>query len=486
MVLSKKRKTVFLAGLCILESLLMLTLLFHKNIFMDEAFTIALSGHSYRDVIALTAADVHPPVYYLILKFLTGIFGTSLMAMHLVSFLPFLFQMLLGCTLVRKRFGDRTSFLFLLCLFGMPKMLYYSTDIRMYSWAMFFVTAAALFSYEIILNGRFRNWLFFTIFSLLAAYTHYFACAAVAFLYFYLLIHAFRVNKAALKKWMLCAVFTVIAYLPWLGVVLRQISQVTEEYWIPPITFSTLLTYIEHTFAVKRSHLLSLLLLLVFLAVFCLFLFRKKDRDDWFAAACFSTSIGMVLVGLAASFLIRPVFYQRYMVSSYGCMWLFFAIEARNIRRPFVTRLLTAWLILCSILNFADILELRYQSGVEQMASYMESVLEPGDVIVHTHNGVQKCFAYYFPEQQHELYGSEITDVYQQVYQNYPIGELNTLSQLDQVHGRIWIAADPSHKAILEDFKEAGYQPEYRGIFFFDEYQVLFYSAARSYDTAEN
>ena len=167
-------------------------------------------------------------------------------------------------------------------------------------------------------------------------------------------------------------------------------------------------------------------------------------------------------------------------------MWLFFAIEARNIRRPFVTRLLTAWLILCSILNFADILELRYQSGVEQMASYMESVLEPGDVIVHTHNGVQKCFAYYFPEQQHELYGSEITDVYQQVYQNYPIGELNTLSQLDQVHGRIWIAADPSHKAILEDFKEAGYQPEYRGIFFFDEYQVLFYSAARSYDTAEN
>lgn len=486
MVLSKKRKTVFLAGLCILESLLMLTLLFHKNIFMDEAFTIALSGHSYRDVIALTAADVHPPVYYLILKFLTGIFGTSLMAMHLVSFLPLLFQMLLGCTLVRKRFGDRTSFLFLLCLFGMPKMLYYSTDIRMYSWAMFFVTAAALFSYEIILNGRFRNWLFFTIFSLLAAYTHYFACAAVAFLYFYLLIHAFRVNKAALKKWMLCAVFTVIAYLPWLGVVLRQISQVTEEYWIPPITFSTLLTYIEYTFAVKRSHLLSLLLLLVFLAVFCLFLFRKKNRDDWFAAACFSTSIGMVLVGLAASFLIRPVFYQRYMVSSYGCMWLFFAIEARNIRRPFVTRLLTAWLILCSILNYADILELRYQSGVEQMASYMESVLEPGDVIVHTHNGVQKCFAYYFPEQQHELYGSEITDVYQQVYQNYPIGELNTLSQLDQVHGRIWIAADPSHKAIPEDFKEAGYQPEYRGIFFFDEYQVLFYSAARSYDTAEN
>lgn len=486
MVLSKKRKTVFLAGLCILESLLMLILLFHKNIFMDEAFTIALSGHSYPDVIALTAADVHPPVYYLILKFLTGIFGTSLIAMHLVSFLPFLFQMLLGCTLVRKRFGNRTSFLFLLCLFGMPKMLYYSTDIRMYSWAMFFVTAAALFSYEIILNGRFRNWLFFTIFSLLAAYTHYFACAAVAFLYFYLLIHAFRVNKAALKKWMLCAVFTVIAYLPWLGVVLRQISQVTEEYWIPPITFSTLLTYIEYTFAVKRSHLLSLLLLLVFLAVFCLFLFRKKDRDDWFAAACFSTSIGMVLVGLAASFLIRPVFYQRYMVSSYGCMWLFFAIEARNIRRPFVTRLLTAWLILCSILNFADILELRYQSGVEQMESYMESVLEPGDVIVHTHNGVQKCFAYYFPEQQHELYGSEITDVYQKVYRDYPIGELDTLSRLDQAKGHIWIAADPSHKAILEDFKEAGYQPEYRGIFFFDEYQVLFYSAARSYDTAEN
>ena len=45
-----------------------LTLCFSSDIWYDELFTVGMIEHSYGDLIGFTARDVHPPLYYCIVK----------------------------------------------------------------------------------------------------------------------------------------------------------------------------------------------------------------------------------------------------------------------------------------------------------------------------------------------------------------------------------------------------------------------------------
>ena len=64
-------------------------------------------------------------------------------------------------------------------------MLKYSTEIRMYSWGMLFVTCAFLQLAKILSDNEDNRKAFclLTVFSALAAYTHYFACASAIVIY---------------------------------------------------------------------------------------------------------------------------------------------------------------------------------------------------------------------------------------------------------------------------------------------------------------
>jgi hypothetical protein len=56
----------------------MLILGLNKSLWLDEVYTIKLSVISFKHVILTTATDVHPPLYYLILKSILLILPKSL------------------------------------------------------------------------------------------------------------------------------------------------------------------------------------------------------------------------------------------------------------------------------------------------------------------------------------------------------------------------------------------------------------------------
>ena len=61
----------FLLSLCVI--LCQIQGAFSYDLWVDEAFSIRMLEHSYGEMIALTAKDVHPPLYYIILKAGIGI-----------------------------------------------------------------------------------------------------------------------------------------------------------------------------------------------------------------------------------------------------------------------------------------------------------------------------------------------------------------------------------------------------------------------------
>lgn len=58
----------FLLGLSLIMLGKSVMLCFSNDIWYDELFTVGLAEHSYGELVRLTAADVHPPLYYCLVK----------------------------------------------------------------------------------------------------------------------------------------------------------------------------------------------------------------------------------------------------------------------------------------------------------------------------------------------------------------------------------------------------------------------------------
>lgn len=129
---------------------------FGQDIWFDEVFSVNFIQHSYREIAALTGKDVHPPLYYWYLKLFHDIgkvlvpAASSIVLCKLASMLPFVGIFVYTLTAIRKNFGLHIAGLFWFLIMTMPQISNYTVEIRMYSLALFFITAAFVHSCELV------------------------------------------------------------------------------------------------------------------------------------------------------------------------------------------------------------------------------------------------------------------------------------------------------------------------------------------------
>lgn len=129
---------------------------FGQDIWFDEVFSVNFIQHSYKEIAALTGKDVHPPLYYWYLKLFHDIgkvlvpAASSIVLCKLASMLPFVGIFVYTLTAIRKNFGLHVAGLFWFLVMTMPQISNYTVEIRMYSLALFFITAAFVHSCELV------------------------------------------------------------------------------------------------------------------------------------------------------------------------------------------------------------------------------------------------------------------------------------------------------------------------------------------------
>lgn len=240
---------------------------FGQDIWFDEVFSVNFIQHSYKEIAALTGKDVHPPLYYWYLKLFHDIgkvlvpAASSIVLCKLASMLPFVGIFVYTLTAIRKNFGLHVAGLFWFLVMTMPQISNYTVEIRMYSLALFFITAAFVHSCELVCafpaqgvseaertaepgvaagteetaepeaagsevtsgaalasgsvtgeNGlikgwkKNKHWLLFWGYGILTAYTQYYACVAViaiyiaVFVFFVVKAHKGKTEKTSCKK----------------------------------------------------------------------------------------------------------------------------------------------------------------------------------------------------------------------------------------------------------------------------------------------
>lgn len=304
----------------------------NPSIWFDDAYSLAMIRHTWNDVIALTAKDFHPPLYYFLLKFFSVLGGENVVYMKLVSSIPILLTLVLTRCFLKKEFGGVSALIFVLCFMASQTILFYSVEIRMYSWALFFVTMSYCSAYYAIKKDTDLWYALFTVCMLATFYTQYYAGITVGIGYLLLVLYTFRFNQHRTKTVLLIFVIATVLYLPWLAVVITQLSEASSGFWIQPFTFLDVVKYLA-TFFFTGNYPTSIALLLLFLVVFFnVFLKKEKTFKEHFLLVGLYCIAGLVVFGVVLSITVRPLLISRYLVPVSGLVWVFFAGSIQSFR----------------------------------------------------------------------------------------------------------------------------------------------------------
>ncbi len=389
-----------------------LMILLNNSIWADEACSLAMLRHSLFSIVKLNIHDVHPPLYHWLIRLFLPLlekifpFMSSIVAAKLLSFIPLLILVVICFTKIRKEYGYLASSIFLFFMVGMPSMMQYFGEARMYSWAMCFTTIAYIYMADILKKNDKKSWIVFVIFSLLSAYSHLYSCLCIVLFFIYLfVVSLIRKDKNFFVKWFISGLTTFILYLPWIIVVLFQIKTVSGGFWIPEITMRDFIGYFQFIFYAQTldaasGSLLTLTLIFIIWLVFIYYLLSKdKKVNKAYASLGIVIPFIVMTIGIVVSKLITPLFVSRYLFPSLGCLWFIMAIliSKKVSQKNSISVLFIIFVISASAsINYLLRYEIVMTNNESDYRKYQEKIPEDA-LIVSDYTHLQMVEAYYHP-----------------------------------------------------------------------------------------
>ncbi len=395
---------VGLVGLTLAGALARAFRLEAQSLWLDELFSVFLARREASEILAGTAQDTMPPLYYLFLH-LALQFGSDEIAARSVSVLFGIATIPLFYLLARRLFDARVALIACALLVVSPFQILFAQEARMYAQLTFFSLAAMFFFWRTWQSGRRQDWLFFVVFETLAFYSH-----SLAFLNL-LALDVFGLMQRAQgrERWRalgLAHLAVAILFAPWLAVLVGQVARVQAGFWgttpSPLLLLTTpylfLFGNVTPLFIVPFALFVTLALLgLGGLAIRRAFTAAQSERAELkFALTVFSVPL-LVLYGIS---LFRPMYVERTLiVASLGLyLWLGWVMTRAQPRALFrVTGGTLITLMVAVLPNYyfnPDVQKPPMREAARALVAQMQS----GDVVVHTSDSSALAFMYYAPQ----------------------------------------------------------------------------------------
>ena len=242
-----------------------------QSLWYDEGVTWMLSRMQLSALISWTAADIQPPLYYLLIWATDILFDDSEWSLRLPSVffsvltIPLLY--ILGRFLFSPRDNiDQTAGLFgrmvplgaAALLVISPLMVYYSQEARMYTLLAFESTLASYLLLKILHPSRpkrpFRDPLLYAIITAAALYTHYFAVFLLIAhgIYAALILWQRHFSRDLLLRLLLAFGGSLLLFAPWLPILLSRLGD-DPSYWPGALKLNEALRKVSISFAVGET-----------------------------------------------------------------------------------------------------------------------------------------------------------------------------------------------------------------------------------------
>jgi len=384
------------------------------SLWHDEAFSALLIKYSFPEMIYRIGLDVHPPMYYIFLRFWNYAFGDSLGSLRGFSVFFGVALILVVYLLVKEIFEDEKYAILASILTALnPFQIAYVTEARMYTMGAFFGVLSALFLTKALKmetqksknmgleknpGKRILYYLSFSASISIIILTHYYLLFTALALLGYAFLYTTYLYRLKIKNYaslLLSYIFIVLAFSSYIPTFLFQFRQVGAGYWIPPIdrwsipsTLWTLIVGIGIDINKSRSQILvSVITILVIWLIFN-FLFKYKKPEKWlillsFLAPFIGSLLFAVLAHLKGSnssvYLVRYFLYSSpfLIIMATGAIY-----KLKQDKLKYTLLTLYAFLCLFSIYHFWDETKVMERPGMSAAAKYLKANATKDDEII--------------------------------------------------------------------------------------------------------
>jgi hypothetical protein len=213
-----------------------------SDMWLDEALTLNIARLPLGQLHGALRRDGAPPLYYVLLHFWVGAFGTSDAAVRALSgvlsvaTLPFIW--LAGCRVGGRAVGACA----VVIVASSPFAVRYATENRMYSLVVFLAAAGVVALQRSLRRPAAGNLLGVAVVSALLLYSHYWSIYLVGTTGLWLLFQAWRGPEARRRGARLSVAALVVgclAFVPWLPTFFFQ-TRHTGTPWAKPANFAAM------------------------------------------------------------------------------------------------------------------------------------------------------------------------------------------------------------------------------------------------------
>lgn len=474
---SWERNFVLIALLMIM--LLAAALRFYRietaHLHFDEVLTVSLARME-TGALAERLQGGRPPVQIIMLHLWMQVFGTSDFATRafsaVVGILSIPFVYLIG----NRLFGRQVGLVSALVMAVAYIHIYHSQEVRYYSVLALMVLIAAHFYIRALDTGRWQDFAWLTIFSILAIYTHYYAGLAVAAWGLHFILY-FNKHRKLVLPWLISQVLILVPSLLIVGVqyITREelrgeaLAWTSEVTFSPDLPFRTILRFMvfggpfAQTF--ERAAVIGALILLV--AAFALW-----KRSTWVASVkALPGKFGSLLTDerskllLVVLWLVVPIavmallgnklaYRDRYVLGAAPALYILVAVVI--VRLQHVVPIVFSVGAMMAVMFFG--LGEYYAQEYPQMreaANYVEEFANPDDAIYVP--VIQRIFYWYYPGNEAHCFINNAID-FNGVAQTTGVAEWDPETGFEPALGcnRIWLVLgpDPETPSVDHLFKD--------------------------------
>lgn len=391
-----------------------LGLTLYENFWYDEAYTIGMIQRNFEDIIQTTSKDVHPPLYYILLKIFYIFPGMEqLLSTKVFSWLFYLGYLLLGTHICRTYYNRRVECYWLVLSGFLSPMIVQATSPRMYTVGIFCVTLALYWAHSMVKKDSLNYWVGFTIVSALTMYLHTFCMIEIFVLYVFLVFWTmFNKKYKMLGKVIVSGICVSVTYIPWLLVLCKQFSRWAgwESGWsntIDEFSLRSVKIWLSEWFSTIESPKMIIVVLCVFVFTIsgCSALMYMKKTKDYVPCIGVILAGSVVIAATIVTILIVPCFLGRYIFPLFGAVFLFVAVGIYNMRHGALKLLMLAIIIGCGLSTYKGELMLENPTGLNEYRTYMDTNMEEDELIM-ADSYFLMMMSIYYPENEYMIYGS--------------------------------------------------------------------------------
>lgn len=309
-----------------------------QSVWFDEAYSVEIAKKPVSELISLTAIDVHPPLYYLVLKGWGMIFGFSELAIRSISIIMMALMIVLMMNLVKKLAGGKAASITGFILAISPMIIRYGFEVRMYAMATLISVLASLILWKIIESKKpnLKLEISYAVLIALGMLTLYYTIVVWLSQLIYLIYKTIKSKNSLTKqRFWLYYILAIILFSPWLITAIRQFSNGALAPISEPLHIVNLIGVVSFNFLYKPAWQLSQVESLIVIGVLVLIglMIYKTSRKKIEEGLVYLGYLAVMPLVIQFSIcLIKPMYVERYLMFAAPFMLSLVAIMLGKIK----------------------------------------------------------------------------------------------------------------------------------------------------------